>query len=69
VDNGALLFSFQENECNLTYLPAGGGLMIVVIAIYLVMILIAGNALAIALHLLSGQYEVSERLRLYAKRS
>ncbi len=43
--------------------------MIVVIAIYLVMILIAGNALAIALHLLSGQYEVSERLRLYAKRS
>jgi hypothetical protein len=43
--------------------------MIAVIVVVLGMFLIAGNALAIATHLLSGQYEVSERLRLYAKRS
>jgi hypothetical protein len=39
-----------------------------VILVSLIMILIGWRALALAIHLLSGQYEIDERLRIYAGR-
>lgn len=39
-----------------------------VILVSSMMVLIGCRALALAIHLLSGQYEIDERLRLYARR-
>jgi hypothetical protein len=39
-----------------------------VILVSTMMIAIGWRALALAIHLLSGQYEIHERLRLYARR-
>jgi hypothetical protein len=39
-----------------------------VILVSMMMIAIGWRALALVIHLLSGQYEIDERLRLYARR-
>jgi len=39
-----------------------------VILVSLMMIVIGWRALALAIHLLGGQYEIDERMRLYARR-
>jgi hypothetical protein len=39
-----------------------------VILVSLMMIVIGWRALALAIHLLSGQYEIDERMRLFARR-
>jgi hypothetical protein len=39
-----------------------------VMFVSLMMVLIGWRALALAIHLLSGQYEIDERLRRYAER-
>jgi hypothetical protein len=42
--------------------------MVWVLLVSAMMVLIGWRALALAVHLLSGQVEVDQRLRLYAKR-
>jgi hypothetical protein len=39
-----------------------------VILVSMMMIAIGWRALALAIHILSGQYEIDERLRTYARR-
>jgi hypothetical protein len=42
--------------------------MLWVILLSSIMVLIGWRALALAIHILSGQYEIDRRLRLYAGR-